>query len=246
MSRLPTTIGIVLCSAALACVGCESDKQEFDGAPSATAPSARAPAPDEQAAQNKQRTDKPTNGEMPADHPPVGAAQGQQAGQGDMPAAPGGGQGKRDGTSGPLRWEAPEGWKAVKPASDMRYAEYLIEGGSTPLSLTIFYFGPSGGGSVEQNIERWTGQFDSSSGTEPEVDERTVNGMTLHTVDVSGTYDAGAAMGGGGPKKSQRMLGAIVEAPTGNYFIKLVGPEGAVSEQTDKFEAFISSFKSAS
>jgi hypothetical protein len=64
-------------------------------------------------------------------------------------------------------------------------------------------------------------------------------------VDVAGTYDAGAAMGGGAPKESQRMLGAIVEAPTGNYFIKLVGPQEAVSQHTEEFESFISSFKAA-
>jgi hypothetical protein len=246
MPRLPSYLIVVVCALSVAAVGCDSkEKKNFDGAPSASAPSARAPAPDNQPKQNTQRTDKPTTGEMPADHPPVGAAQGQSAGQGDLPPAPGGGEAKRDGTSGPLRWSAPEGWKAIKPASNMRYAEYLIEGDSTPLSLTIFYFGPNGGGSIQQNIDRWTGQFDTTQGSEAEVGERTVNGMTVHTVDVSGTYDAGAAMGGGAPKKAQRMLGAIVEAPTGNYFIKLVGPEGAVSQQTEQFEAFISSFKPA-
>lgn len=135
-----------------------------------------------------------------------------------------------------------EGCQAV-----LRHAlrQYFIEGGSSPLELTIFYFGPNGGGSVQQNIDRWTGQFDTSTGSEAQVDQREVNGMTLHTVDVSGTFDAGAAMGGGGPKEGQRMLGAIVEAPTGNYFVKLVGPQGAVTQQRENFEEFVSSFESA-
>jgi hypothetical protein len=155
-------------------------------------------------------------------------------------------RGVKDGTSGPIRWDAPEDWKAVKPASQMRYAEYVIPTrAGSPLSLTIFYFGPKGGGTVQQNIDRWTGQFDTSQGKAADVDKQNVNGMTVHTVDVSGTYDAGAAMGGAGPKENQRMLAAIAEAPTGNYFIKLVGPRGSVTEQEDEFEAFVSSLEAA-
>jgi hypothetical protein len=244
MSRLFYCIGIAIIALGVS-AGCDSDEKSFENAPSAKAPSKTAPSAGSRDEPNTQRTDKPTTGEMPADHPPVGA-QGQSAQSGSVPPAPGGGAEKRDGTSGPIRWEAPEGWKAIKPASNMRYAEYVIPGESTPLSLTIFYFGPEGGGSVQQNIDRWTGQFDTSAGgSEAEVARREVNGMTVHTVDVAGTYDAGAAMGGGAPKESQRMLGAIVEAPTGNYFIKLVGPQEAVSQHTEEFESFISSFKAA-
>lgn len=223
--------------------GCESE-QEFEGAPSAKAPSAKAPSSIEGTGSDKQRTDKSTRGEMPADHPPVGSSQGTDS-QGLGTASSGTGEIK-DGTSGPIRWTAPEQWKGVKPASSMRYAQYIISTDSgKPLSLNIFFFGPRGGGSIEQNIERWTGQFDTSAGSKPEIGERQVNGMTVHTVDVAGKYDAGAAMGGGAPKENQRMLAAIAEAPSGNYFIKLVGPHGAVTEHTDDFEAFISSLEPA-
>lgn len=240
MSCLSKYIGLLSITVGLL-VGCDSREKSFDDAPSASAPTKSAAKQEP----NVQRTDKPTSGEMPADHPPVGSqGSGGSTGQGDLPPAPGGAK-KRDGSTGPLRWEAPDGWKAVKPGSQMRYAEYVIKGASKPLSATIFYFGPNGGGSVQQNIDRWTGQFDNSSGSEPRVAKRTVNGMTVHTVDASGTYDAGAAMGGSGPKKGQRLLGAIIEAPTGNYFVKLIGPQSAVSQQRDEFDAFISSFEAA-
>ena len=150
------------------------------------------------------------------------------------------------GKAGPLRWAAPKSWRAVKPASQMRLAEYHLpaEQGGQPATLTAFYFGENGGGSIQANIDRWVGQFKQMTGR-PGQTTRTVNGMKVHLIDASGTFSVGAAMGGGQAQPYWRMRGAIVESPAGNFFFKLTGPQETVTAHEAGFETFVSSFKPA-
>jgi hypothetical protein len=150
------------------------------------------------------------------------------------------------GKVGPLRWQVPGDWRAVKPASQMRLAEYHLPAaqGGQPATLTAFYFGKGGGGAIQANIDRWVGQFEQLSG-EPEQSTRTSNGLDVHLVDAAGTFKVGAAMGGGQAESGWRMRGAIVETPAGNFFFKLTGPQATVAAQEDGFESFVSSFQAA-
>lgn len=242
------TLGSVALVVALGLVGCEDDP--FEGAPSVSA-SASAPvqgAGNAPAAQQEGRSGGlgPVEGsELPPGHPPMG----EQAGQGgDMiggvpaPEVP---RMSPDsyGKVGPIRWQAPEGWQAQLPTNAMRQAQYTIPGeaGQEPAELTVFYFGPGGGGGVEANMQRWAGQF--NGGPAATFGEREVNGVKVHTVDASGTYDAGMAMGGQGPRDAQRMLGAIAETSQGLYFFRMIGPKALIDGQADGFESFVSSFE---
>ena len=102
------------------------------------------------------------------------------------------------------------------------------------------------GGGVEANMNRWAGQFKGADGKAAEAKKsvRKIEGdITVHLIDVSGNFNAGAAMMGGAPKSDQRMLGAIVETPKGPYFFKLLGPSGTMKAQEAAFESFVSSFK---
>jgi hypothetical protein len=150
------------------------------------------------------------------------------------------------GKTGPLRWQAPESWRAVKPAGSMRLAEYHLsaEQGGEPATLTAFYFGKGRGGSIQDNIDRWVGQFEQLSG-DPDQSTRTVGSMKVHLVDASGTFTVGAAMGGGQAESGWRMRGAIVESPAGNFFFKLTGPQATVAAHDKGFETFVSSFRAA-
>src|SRR3989338_9158151 len=62
---------------------------------------------------------------------------------------------------GSLTWSAPEGWIEETPSSPMRKAQYClpkVEGDSEDVSVSLFYF-PGQGGSIEDNLNRWYGQF---------------------------------------------------------------------------------------
>jgi len=139
-----------------------------------------------------------------------------------------------------LRWQAgdPLTWRA--PSRPMRNAEYFVGEGEDEAVLTIFHF-PGMGGSIEENVERWTGQF--RDGEDAEVETKTIGGLEVTTIDVSGTFASSMGMGGGEPLADTRLLGAIVQAPDGPVFFKLLGPKTTVTEAEDAFAALVQSFE---
>ncbi len=139
-----------------------------------------------------------------------------------------------------LRWQAgdPLTWRA--PSRPMRNAEYFVGDGDTEAVLTIFHF-PGMGGSIEENVERWTGQF--RDGDEPVVETKTIGGLEVTTIDVSGTFASSMGMGGGEPLSDTRLLGAIVQAPDGPVFFKLLGPKATVTEAEEAFAAMVQTFE---
>ncbi|GAB4319744.1 MAG: hypothetical protein Kow0074_09520 [Candidatus Zixiibacteriota bacterium] len=148
-----------------------------------------------------------------------------------------------------ITWSIPDQW-TNGPARQMRVATYLIGEGVNEADCAVFYFGPNQGGSVEANIDRWIGQFNqpdgSSSRDKALINNRDVNGLSVTTIELSGTYTA--SMGGpmSGNKEERpgwRMMGAIVEAPEGPVFFKVTGPEETVVEAADEFEQLVNSVK---
>jgi hypothetical protein len=254
---LSTGISLAICGLCLAVVtGCQEDR--FADAPSATAP----PASASQTAQPREPKQGGMQGEMPADHPPIGSSdQARQPGQTGQTGQAGARQGgARQAGSGqamgganpsrgdlPLKWKVPSSWASVEPASSMRLAQFRVPGpeGAQPATLAVFHFGSQGGGGVKANIERWVGQFKNPEGGEPDatIKKASIDGMTVHKVDVSGTFSAGRGMGSGKPKPNYRMLAAIADTPAGLFFFKMVGPQATLSKQTDSFDSFVSSFR---
>jgi len=129
----------------------------------------------------------------------------------------------------------------------MRVATYAIPAAASQEAgeCGVFFFGQGQGGSVEDNFSRWVGQFESAS--TPKKAERTVNGLKVHTVDVSGTYLApgGPMMQSQGKKAGWRLLGAIVEAPDGMVFFKCTGPAATIAKAEKDFEALLKSVTKA-
>ncbi len=139
-----------------------------------------------------------------------------------------------------IRWTAPSNWKA-QGERPMRLATYQVPESA---ECAVYYFGQGQGGGVQANIDRWIGQFQGSK-TAPKVDKRTISGLKVTTVDVSGAYNG---MGGprapeGPPKEGYRLLGAIVEGPQGSVFFKFTGPAKTVAANQSGFEKMLSSLK---
>ncbi len=112
--------------------------------------------------------------------------------------------------------------------------------------LVIYYFGGTGG-SVDANIQRWLGQMQQPDGrATSEVaarETRTINGLKVSLLDVSGTYVAEVRPGATEKHNSPgfRMRTAVVETPRGPYFLKLVGPAATVETWNASFNEFLSS-----
>ena len=148
-----------------------------------------------------------------------------------------------------LRWTAPAGWKN-EGARPMRAATYVVTaapGDQADAECVVYFFGEGQGGPVEANIERWKGQFRTRDGkpTAAQIAKRTSHGLTVTTIDTSGEYS-----GTGGPVAAEhpptsgyRLLGAIVEGPHGNLFVKFTGPEKTIAANQSKFEQLVGSFE---
>ena len=130
-------------------------------------------------------------------------------------------------------------------------ATYLIpqaEGDDEPGECAVFFFGQGQGGSVDLNLQRWRDQFETDAGGPPTLAQResTINGLTVTTVSLAGTYLAsmGPMFQSGAVKKpGYKMLGAIIEAPDGNVFVKLTGPEKTVLDAEGEFQGFLNSLR---
>ena len=151
-----------------------------------------------------------------------------------------------------IHWTVPANWKpeAERP---MRLATYTVpsaagdtEGGE----CGVYYFGQGQGGSVEANLDRWIGQFVQPNGKSSKdvakVDKRTVHGLKVTTVDVSGAYSGmgGPRAPGGAPKPGYRLLGAIAEGPQGSIFFKFTGPAKTVGQNQPAFEKMLATLSS--
>jgi hypothetical protein len=143
-----------------------------------------------------------------------------------------------------VRWSThePLTWRA--PTSPMRNAEYFVPGEAGEALLTVFHF-PGMGGSVEDNVARWVGQFRGPDGAAApsDVQTRNVAGLDVTVIDVRGTFASGMMGGPSEPQANQRLLGAIVSGPSGPVFFKLVGPEATVETAKSAFDDLVASFE---
>lgn len=141
-----------------------------------------------------------------------------------------------------VKWTAPATWR-LQTARPMRVATYEIPAaaGSEPGECGVFHFGQGQGGSVEDNLARWAGQFEAAA--PPKKETRTVRALRVHTIDLSGTYLAsgGPMMQTQAKKPGYRLLGAIVEAPRGLVFFKCTGPAATIGKAQSEFESLVGS-----
>jgi hypothetical protein len=150
-----------------------------------------------------------------------------------------------------LTFTPPPGWLAESPSSSNRKAQFKLpraEGDSEDAELVVHHF-PSGGGTPQANIDRWIGQFAKPDGSSvadtAKVTHRSIDGIPLTIVDVSGSYSNSmmSMQKPEGPKASYRMFGAIAETKTGPWFIRLTGPAKTVSKWAPTYEAFLNSIR---
>jgi hypothetical protein len=146
-----------------------------------------------------------------------------------------------------LKWSAPTGWKNEGPRP-MRAATYSVPaaaGDHESAECAVHFFGAGQGGSIEANLDRWKGQFlQNGQPANAQTGKRTVHGLPVTTIESAGDYT-----GMGGPmskeatvKHGYRLLGAIIEGPGGNIFIKFAGPAKTVAANQHQFDQLLASF----
>lgn len=149
-----------------------------------------------------------------------------------------------------LAFTVSEDWKNVKPASNLRAAQYELPGVAGAAELVVFYFGRNQGGGTEDNIRRWAGQFSVEGETEPpavQVARIEKENLRIAMVKTEGTYDPGSMgpmMPNPGPQPNSALFGLVIEGgPEGSLFIKVTGPKATITEQNEALEAFAQSVR---
>ena len=150
-----------------------------------------------------------------------------------------------------LTFDPPAEWIAVQVSSPMRVAQFVLPksaGDAEDAELAVFYFGGAGG-SVEANLERWTGQMLQPDGRRSADVATTTTFMTgdlaVTTLDVPGIYAAEVRPGSGMRyhKPEFRLRAAVVETPAGPYFFRLTGPAGTVAAWDERFVSLLESVR---
>ena len=191
----------------------------------------------------------PRSPQPPADPPPPATIP-AVAERPDVPAPVNAQENTTSGEAAGVAWTVPSRWEPQPPRM-MRVATYLIpmvEGDDEPGECAVFFFGQGQGGSVDLNLQRWRDQFETESGgpSSPAERKSNINDLAVTTVSLAGTYLASMGpmfQSGTAKKPGYKMLGAIIEAPEGNVFLKLTGPEKTVLGAEGEFQAILNSLR---
>ena len=127
----------------------------------------------------------------------------------------------------------PEGWKSTPLSSKMRAAQFS----AGKAEVVFFYFGPTGGGGVKANVDRWMAQFQNAKNQKVETTE--VGGVKVTYVRATGTFMSGRPFGPKTPKEGYALLGAIIEGKQGAIFVKMTGPDASVQANAGKMKAMV-------
>jgi hypothetical protein len=147
---------------------------------------------------------------------------------------------------GPFSIAVPDKWTEKPVTSSMRAADLILPGNDA--ELIVYYFGEGGAGSIDDNLDRWLGQFQQPDGKKSrdvaKIEKTKFADQDATYVAVSGRFVAAAMPGGEAVDKTdQAMLAAIVSSPSGPYYFKLVGNKATVDAQAKAFRAMLGSMK---
>ncbi len=149
-----------------------------------------------------------------------------------------------------VTWEDPPAFQRLSGNNPMRKATYKVpkaKGDAEDGELAVFYFGPTMGGSIDDNANRWVKQFSDIQPGDVKRADREANGLKQHTVEIDrGTFSSGMPGGPTQPKPGYGLLGGIVSSPSGVYFFKLTGPSKTVKAARDPFFKLLDSVKVSS
>lgn len=138
----------------------------------------------------------------------------------------------------------PATWQYRAPAgtSGMRVAEYGVPGieGSDQANIVVYQF--PGGGTFEQNIARWKGQFKSADGSpvEAKTSELESDGMRVAVAELSGSY---RGMNSAEFAVDHILIAAMIETDGNPVFVQLVGPSKTIEANREAFMTMLRGIK---
>ena len=143
--------------------------------------------------------------------------------------------------AGDFSFAVPSGWRMEQPSSPMRAAELYVPGpegtgAAGEAIITVFHFGPGQGGTVQQNVDRWFGQFDGDHETKgASTATETIGTVPVTFARARGTFQSGMPGQPTTPLQGQALLGAILQSSNGDVYVKMTGPAPTVEKAEPAF-----------
>jgi hypothetical protein len=149
-----------------------------------------------------------------------------------------------------LRFSVPKRWERVQAASEVRGAQYRIphaRGDTEDGELVLYKFTFEDDKGIQSTIDRWYAQFTQPDGRPSKdaatVTTRTVHGLTVTRVALSGTYRPSTGPMELRNKPGYRLLGAAVEGKGGPWFWRAIGPAATMEKAESGFDELIDSLE---
>src|SRR5262245_16213448 len=150
-----------------------------------------------------------------------------------------------------LKSTTPADWKAEKPASSMRFAQFRLPRAKDDKADGEIRIFKDLGGTVAQNMARWRGEFLPPEGKKiddvAKESELKVGDAKVAYLDIQGTWLDGPPNVPANRRTKRpgyRMLAVQFEIPKGSLFhIKLIGPAATVEQHKKGFDEWLKAFK---
>ncbi len=139
-------------------------------------------------------------------------------------------------SAGGYRWDMPADWRMTVPTGNEFAGMYITNRlGNASVSFT------KESGSVSDIIRQLSSTLVSDSGSRnrPDKSTKTIMGLPVTVIDMTGTYINPAGKGGRNESPFYAMHAVIFELPDTRILINLWGPEDTVAQSIPAFDAMI-------
>lgn len=144
-----------------------------------------------------------------------------------------------------ISYKLPDGWEATSSDKQFRLLEVSLNT-NEEFSLVVFN---NIQGTADQNIDRWISQFkqdDTFDKNSIIIKRDSLDSKYVTSIEMYGTYEVPRMGNNTAPvvvQSNYGLLGGVVEFPNSLYFLKAVGSNDLIKENSVSFEEFLYSIE---
>ena len=144
-----------------------------------------------------------------------------------------------------ISYKLPDGWEATSSDKQFRLLEVSLNT-NEEFSLVVFN---NIQGTADQNIDRWISQFKQDETFDKNsiiIKRDSLDSKYVTSIEMYGTYEVPRMGNNTAPvvvQSNYGLLGGVVEFPNSLYFLKAVGNNDLIKENSVSFEEFLYSIE---
>ena len=144
-----------------------------------------------------------------------------------------------------ISYKLPNGWEASSSEKQFRLLEISLNT-NEEFSLVVFN---NIQGTADQNIDRWISQFKQDETFDKDsiiIKRDSLDSKYVTSIEMYGTYEVPRMGNNSAPvvvQSNYGLLGGVVEFPNSLYFLKAVGSNDLIKENSEFFEEFLYSIE---